>query len=57
MKKETEVKKELSILNYQRKLGNVEKPGRFSTMRHDIARIMTILRERDLENGSRNTQR
>lgn len=49
IRKEKAFKKELFDLNYQRKTGNVEKPGRFRAVKRDIARILTILRERDLE--------
>ncbi|OGX34931.1 MAG: 50S ribosomal protein L29 [Omnitrophica WOR_2 bacterium RIFCSPHIGHO2_02_FULL_52_10] len=42
-------KKELFNLNYQRKMGNVEKPARFRMIKRDIARVATILRERELE--------
>ena len=46
--KEKELKKELFDLNYQRKAtGRVEKPGRFRTARRSIARIMTLLKERE----------
>jgi large subunit ribosomal protein L29 len=48
-RKEKDFKKELFNLNYQRKMGNVEKPGRFRILKRDIARIFTILRERELE--------
>jgi large subunit ribosomal protein L29 len=47
--KEKEFKKELYELNYQRKMGRVEKPSRFKVLKRDIARIMTILREREIE--------
>ncbi|OGX08217.1 MAG: 50S ribosomal protein L29 [Omnitrophica WOR_2 bacterium GWA2_47_8] len=46
-------KKELFDLNYQRKMGRVEKPARFSLLKKDIARILTLLRERE-SNGSKN---
>ncbi len=46
IQKEKEFKKELFTLNYQRKLGNVEKPGRFKVLRRSIARIETLLTER-----------
>jgi large subunit ribosomal protein L29 len=49
IQKEKAFKKELSSLNFQRKMGNVEKPNRFRVLKRDIARIFTILRERDLE--------
>ncbi len=47
--KERVFKKELFDLNFQRKMGNVEKPGRFRVLKRDIARVYTILRERQLE--------
>ncbi|HBR14644.1 MAG TPA: 50S ribosomal protein L29 [Candidatus Omnitrophica bacterium] len=47
--KEKGLKKELFELNYQRKMGIVEKPSRFKTIRREIARIFTIARERALE--------
>lgn len=53
VQKEKSFKKELFDLNYQRKLGNVEKPGRFRMLRRDIARIFTILRERAIEDKIR----
>ena len=45
--KEKAFKKELFDLNYQRKMGRVEKPSRFGLLKRDIARILTILRERE----------
>lgn len=47
--KEKSFKKELFDLNFQRKIGNVEKPGRFRILKRDIARVYTIIRERQLE--------
>ena len=49
IQKEKAFKKELYDLNFQRKMGNVEKPNRFRMLKRDIARIFTILRERELE--------
>ena len=55
IQKQQDIKKELFDLNYQRKAtGRVEKPGRFRTLRRDIARILTLLKER--ENDSRTSQ-
>lgn len=51
-----DLKKELYDLNYQRRMGNVEKPARFGTLKKNIARVMTILRERELED-ERNRQK
>ncbi len=48
--KEKSSKKELYDLNYQRKLGRVEKSDRFGKLKKDIAKILTIVRERELEN-------
>lgn len=45
--KEKNLKKELHDLNYMRKIGRVDKPSRFKMIRRDIARILTILNERD----------
>ncbi len=50
VKKQQGFKKELFDLNYQRKIGQVEKPSRFGMLRRDIARILTIIRERELDN-------
>lgn len=40
------LKKELYELNYQRKMGRVEKPHQFKRIKKDIARILTILNEK-----------
>lgn len=47
IQREKDLKKELFDLNFQRKHGRVEKPGRFRTIRRDIARILTLLQERE----------
>ena len=47
--KEKLFKKELFDLNFQRKMGRVEKPGRFGILRRQIARILTILKERETQ--------
>jgi len=49
IQKEKGFKKELFDLYFQRKMGNVEKPGRFRVLKRDIARVYTILREREIE--------
>ncbi len=49
VQKEKAFKKELFELNFQRKMGSVEKPSRFRVLKRDIARVFTILRERELE--------
>ena len=50
LQKEKTFKKDLFDLNYQRKMGAVEKPARFKELKRNIAKIFTLLRERDLEN-------
>lgn len=47
--KEKAFKKELFDLNYHRNMGTVEKPSRFKAVKRDIARVKTVLRERDLK--------
>ena len=44
--KEKSLKKELFDLYFQRRMGSVQKPGRFKVLRRDIAKIMTLLTER-----------
>lgn len=43
LNKYNSLKKELYELNYQRKMGRVEKPHLFKKVKRDIARILTIL--------------
>ena len=45
--KEKSLKKELFDLKYQRKIGRVERPSLFKSIKRDIARILTILNERE----------
>ncbi len=56
MQKEKALKKELFDLNYHRRMGTVEKPARFRQIKRAIARILTVIRERELEN-ERNKKR
>ncbi|OGX24432.1 MAG: 50S ribosomal protein L29 [Omnitrophica WOR_2 bacterium RIFCSPHIGHO2_01_FULL_48_9] len=53
LQKEKIFKKELFDLNYQRRMGQVEKPGRFRNIRKGIARILTILKERENDGSKR----
>lgn len=48
-KKITETKEELFSLRFQAATGNLEKPHRVKELRHTVARIKTVLRERELE--------
>ena len=52
LQKEKTFKKDLFDLNYQRKFGNVETPGRFQVLKRDIARIKTLLKERKNDESS-----
>ena len=44
------LQKDLFNLNYQKKMGTVEKPAQFRTLKRDIARTLTVLREKEIEN-------
>jgi len=43
-----ELKEELFNLRFQKAAGQLENPARIRQVRRDIARILTILREREL---------
>jgi large subunit ribosomal protein L29 len=51
--KELQLKEELFKLNYQRKIGRVEKPHRFKLLKKDIAKIQTLLNEQELKKSGR----
>ena len=51
IQKEKDLKKNLFELNYQRRIGQLEKPSQFKMLRRAIAQILTILKERELKNG------
>ena len=44
-----ESKEELFNLRFQQATGNLEKPSRFRDLRHTVARLKTVLRERELK--------
>lgn len=48
-KKISELKGELFNLRFASATGNLEKPHRVSSLRHDVARMKTVLKERELE--------
>lgn len=48
-KKIEEVKAELFNLRFAAATGNLEKPHRVSALRHDVARLKTVLKEREAE--------
>ena len=43
-----ENKEELFNLRFQQATGNLEKPGRLKDLRKEVARMKTIIREREL---------
>lgn len=47
-----ETKEELFNLRFQQATGNLEKPSRIKDLRHLVARLKTILRERELNEGN-----
>jgi large subunit ribosomal protein L29 len=49
------LKADLYGLRYQAKSGRIEKPHRMKLIRRDIARINTIIRERELKNAVNKT--
>ena len=48
-KKLVETKKELFNLRFQQATGNLEKPSRSRDLRHTVARMKTVLQERQVE--------
>jgi len=42
-----ETKKELFNLRFQQATGNLEKPSRLRDLRHTVARMKTVLKERE----------
>ena len=46
-KKLVEVKQELFNLRFQQANGNLEKPSRIRDLRHTVARMKTVLKERE----------
>ena len=47
-KKLEEDKKELFNLKFSAATGNLEKPHRIKELRHEVAKIKTVIREREL---------
>ena len=47
-KKLVEVKEELFNLRFQQATGNLEKPSRIRDLRHTVARLKTVLKEREV---------
>lgn len=49
LKKIEEFKEELFNLRFQQATGNLEKPSRVNELRKTVARMKTIIRERELK--------
>lgn len=47
-----ETKKELFSLRMKQSTGTLDKPSRIKTLRKDVARMKTILKERELAGGN-----
>lgn len=47
-KKLVEVKQELFNLRFQQANGSLEKPSRIRDLRHTVARMKTVLKEREI---------
>ena len=52
-KKLVEAKEELFNLRFQQATGSLEKPSRIRELRHEVARLKTVLREREIEEASK----
>ena len=50
-KKLEEIKKELFNLKFASATGSLEKPHRIKELRHEVAKIKTVIRERELNEG------
>lgn len=47
-----ETKKELFNLRFMQATGNLEKPSRLRELRHTVARMKTVLREREIKEAN-----
>ena len=55
-KKLEENKKELLNLKFSLSTGNLEKPHRIKELRHEVAKIKTVIRERELNEGKEDSK-
>ncbi len=53
-RKLSELKQELFNLRFQQGIGQLESPAKMKQIKHDIARIKTVLREKELKESSSN---
>jgi large subunit ribosomal protein L29 len=54
VQKEKQLKEQIFELNFQRQMGRVEKPAMFHSLKKTIAQVLTILNERERDNGKKN---
>ena len=57
IQKEKALRKDLSALNYQQKMGRVDKPSQFHLIRRDIARILTVVNQKMKPSGKERTKK
>jgi len=50
-RKEEEIKKELLSMRFQKALGRLDSPAKYRSLRRDLARVKTIIREKELGKG------
>ena len=55
-KKLEENKKELFNLKFSLSTGNLEKPHRIKELRHEVAKIKIVIRERELNEGKEDSK-
>ena len=55
-KKLEENKKELFNLKFSASTGTLEKPHRIKELRHEVAKIKTVIRERELNEGKEDSK-
>lgn len=55
-RKLVEMKEELFNLRFQHEIGQLESPAKIKQVKHDIARIETLLRETSLQGVPNNTK-
>ena len=51
-KKEEEIKKELLAMRFQKAFGRLDSPALYRNLRRDLARVKTVLREKELSKVS-----
>ncbi len=47
-KKERELRKELMEMRFQKSIGRLDNPAKYRQLKRDLARILTIIREKEL---------